>query len=453
MTTKGVLPANLDRAEKGVLREREADITTAILDLSRCRVAVGQALWDIDTEKLWRGEYDNLADYGFGRWGISRSNTYRLVKLAKFVAANPTLPIPAQWELEPGKVAKKAQKALGAAQSNPTDGTPAVIDARSSEIPAPVAEAVDSEARDACSADSPEAPTIGLEDNGASSSGGEAEQGDSPSLEAPAPAVTAQSPDRSPVVVADAKTAIEAADGPDDAWSAENVAPAIAEIDRLPRPADIDPSDSTKCPHCPYDGVIVGSHAEGCEWVAAQVYRQTGIAISPMTGAVALINLLQSLDLDALGATLTANQMDTLTKAYEQIAVAYSNWPPSVPKPRKAAAKKVAPVKAAAKGQLEWVGNGTTDGRFGLQSEQARGEQRFYWLMISDPDCAAAYKTLDLDGSTDKRTVMRQAQRVADLVAKNAKSAAKDTGGCDHPKVAGHPAKTRGKWACGLCNQ
>jgi hypothetical protein len=113
--------------------------------------------------------------------------------------------------------------------------------------------------------------------------------------------------------------------------------------------------------------------------VAAAMAEVDTTSAAPISRAVsALFTMLGAVNLDAVGVALTADQMDTLTKAYEQISVAYSvAHPPSVPKPRKAAAKKVAPVKAAAK----------------------------------------------------------------------------DTGGCDHPKVAGHPAKTKGLWACGLCER
>lgn len=66
---------------------------------------------------------------------------------------------------------------------------------------------------------------------------------------------------------------------------------------------------------------------------------------------------------------------------------------------------------------LEWnKTDQTNDGRFYIQSELVRGESRFYWLVCRDEICQTIYKRLDLDGSYDKRTVKRQAQRIADLV-------------------------------------
>ena len=64
----------------------------------------------------------------------------------------------------------------------------------------------------------------------------------------------------------------------------------------------------------------------------------------------------------------------------------------------------------------EWDGDRTTDGRFSINSEHVRGEDRWYWLEPLDPGCREAFKGLDLDGSYDKRTIKRQARRVAAIV-------------------------------------
>jgi hypothetical protein len=46
---------------------------------------------------------------------------------------------------------------------------------------------------------------------------------------------------------------------------------------------------------------------------------------------------------------------------------------------------------------------------------------------------------------------MSRAQRARAKAATSPKSG--EAGKCDHPKVAGHPAKAKGKWACGLCGE
>lgn len=64
--------------------------------------------------------------------------------------------------------------------------------------------------------------------------------------------------------------------------------------------------------------------------------------------------------------------------------------------------------------RLEWSDTDhTSDGRFAIYSEQVRGEPRWYWLGCSDPADRAVKDALRIDGSTDKRTVKRSAQRIA----------------------------------------
>lgn len=70
---------------------------------------------------------------------------------------------------------------------------------------------------------------------------------------------------------------------------------------------------------------------------------------------------------------------------------------------------------------LEWNGNFTTDGRFSIQGELIRGEPRYFWLVCTREADWAMKKTIryrgrEYDGSTDRRQVMRWAQRIADAV-------------------------------------
>lgn len=68
--------------------------------------------------------------------------------------------------------------------------------------------------------------------------------------------------------------------------------------------------------------------------------------------------------------------------------------------------------------RVEWTStDDTTCGRFSIESEHVRGERRFYMLRVNEPKLAALYDASRLDGSTDKRVVKRQAQRLVDMLA------------------------------------
>lgn len=66
---------------------------------------------------------------------------------------------------------------------------------------------------------------------------------------------------------------------------------------------------------------------------------------------------------------------------------------------------------------MVWQGDYTACGRFAIVSEHVRGEPRWYWLGYNGSAVSKAAAALGVDGSTDKRAVRRQAQRVADHLA------------------------------------
>jgi hypothetical protein len=270
-STEMDLPATLTPAERKVLKQFESEITAGFADMDRAGALIGKALWDIQEESLWRAGYETFADYALGRWGLSRSKAYRLVQIAKEVAAHPGAPIPKQWQLEPGKVARKE---VG---SSPTRGT----------VPA-----------------APEPSQVPVID-------AEWSDEDEPSLP-PAWAAAAQLPPDPPVVVAEAKAAIE-----DDESSIGHVTEHWAPTPLLDRAGVTEqrvgrtwPSDH----HFPTDPAAV-----------ATMIPPGFAPVDRTAGAIeALMDLFESIDLEKVGAAMTAEQIETFGMAFEMARDAHA---------------------------------------------------------------------------------------------------------------------------------
>lgn len=149
-------------AEKAVLSE--------IAHLNQAGATIGRWLRDLQDERLYRSTHVSFADYCLETFGISKSTAYRMIAVAKDVAANPEMPAPSQYALEKRTKAQSDVPIAGQIpapivprRSKPapkTDPSPApVIDAASAETtpePIPTNE-VDRDERDRLTAELAEA--------------------------------------------------------------------------------------------------------------------------------------------------------------------------------------------------------------------------------------------------------------------------------------------------------
>jgi hypothetical protein len=331
MTSTDILPENLNAAEKRMLRRYETEAETALKSIDSSAADLGRALRDIQEEKLYRAT-GTFKEYVQTRFGVSKSTAYRCIQLWEWKSANPTLPIPKLWELEPAKVAAKT------VPKRPTDGTaadgqpPTVTDADwSEEVPVPVAIGpapapdVESEAPDTASADSPGATLRGQSEvrPELTAPGGEAEDYPVAVVYSPIPADA--NPPGFPVAVE------TTADGDEsEQWT----------------PVREFPTDES--------GQLVSL---GGTPIPEPVFEVPTDEERTQAAVVALFRLLESADLDALGASMTDDQVDTVMVAAETIRDAHA----IATKPReklskgqraKASAKATAPVVAKSDGGL-----------------------------------------------------------------------------------------------------
>ena len=79
--------SELSTNEKHELRKYERTIEEG---LSRF-VAVGHALYEIRTKKLFRGHYDSFKEYLDDRWGMSQANASRLIKGSEVATRIPEI--------------------------------------------------------------------------------------------------------------------------------------------------------------------------------------------------------------------------------------------------------------------------------------------------------------------------------------------------------------------------
>jgi hypothetical protein len=310
MTTPEVIEGPLNPAEKKVLRQFEAEITSALHDASRAGAVIGKALWDISDEQLYRGTHTTFAEYVEDRWDMSKSRAYRLIEIAKAHAAHPELPIPSQYAIERArpKVEPKRPNVGTLAPAQHTsdqpvpDPEPPIIDAEGWEVPEPkalLAPAVESDAYQ-------------THDPG---------PGDATSAPSNGPGAV-PSPGPVPILVHDE-------DG-------EYVASGKEAASEKP---------AWKCGTC---GGGITTHQPGCQWEASFLQLQDGASIpsagshaqvvldrlaeAPLCGRLttnprtveALIDLLSSADLEALGAAMTEDQVDTVMRAAEDIRDAWA---------------------------------------------------------------------------------------------------------------------------------
>lgn len=135
-TKVAVIEGPLNRAEKTMLKQYEAEADSAIKDGNQAAARLGQALWDIQTEQLYRGAFVETVT---ARFGISKSAVYRCIEIAKAVLAHPELPVPSQYAIEQARPPKRPKVGTSAAplpaETLEDDGAePSIIDVEGEDI-------------------------------------------------------------------------------------------------------------------------------------------------------------------------------------------------------------------------------------------------------------------------------------------------------------------------------
>lgn len=135
-TKVAVIEGPLNRAEKTMLKQYEAEADSAIKDGNQAAARLGQALWDIQTEQLYRGAFIETVT---ARFGISKSAAYRCIEIAKAVLAHPELPVPSQYAIEQARPPKRPKVGTSAAPLpaetlEDDDAEPSIIDVEGEDI-------------------------------------------------------------------------------------------------------------------------------------------------------------------------------------------------------------------------------------------------------------------------------------------------------------------------------
>lgn len=354
--TDDLLPEKLSPAAKRQRRRYIAEAKTAIEKGDKAYAELGHALWALQDEGLYSEDGLTFPEFVLAEFGISKSNAYRCIEIAKYVTAHPLEPIPSQYAIEAARPKRPKVGTGGDRHAASDQPVPAVIDAEGWEEPEPKALLAPA----AVVSDLYEAPAPVVD-----GSGGRTVE----SASSPEPSASADSPgevDETPVdwqavtegVTAHARAVEDATSDHDDRCESEIIdgtnhhspcgcarrrsdagltggktdGPLAHALDagviddaawnsaNVVKPAEMTQAEydawTTKL-HDDAKARLDAEHPKPGLTVTDDGQVSGYIAIS--TPASRLMAWCAELDLDAVGAEMTADQMDTLTKAYEQI--------------------------------------------------------------------------------------------------------------------------------------
>jgi hypothetical protein len=315
MTTIEPLPEKLSPDEKRQRRRYISEARGAIERGDKAYAELGAALWALQDEALYRDGGLTFPEFVLAEFGISKSNAYRCIEIAKAVQAHPELPIPSRYAIE---------QARPKASDRPKVGT---VGGRQSPSDLPVPEVVDAEWSEEVE------PKALPEDNGDTDPATLRPadwQAITENVSAHARAVEDVTPDVGSVVPNQRRE--DQGEDSDTAAPFMRLHEGATVVD--PEPI-LTPPTHARLQEAIYEWLdahgIDRDPGEGMAWSAEgwtdgkweTVYPSP---IPPVPGfpiqrpsALILLDLLTSADLDAIGTEMTANQMDTLTRAYEQI--------------------------------------------------------------------------------------------------------------------------------------
>jgi hypothetical protein len=146
MTTIEPLPEKLSPDEKRQRRRYISEARGAIERGDKAYAELGAALWALQDEDLYRDGGLTFPEFVHAEFGISKSNAYRCIEIAKAVQAHPELPIPSQYAIEQARPKASNRPKVGTVgERHPAsdlpvpDPVPSVIDAEGWEEPEPKA--------------------------------------------------------------------------------------------------------------------------------------------------------------------------------------------------------------------------------------------------------------------------------------------------------------------------
>jgi hypothetical protein len=351
--TDDLLPEKLSPAAKRQRRRYIAEAKTAIEKGDKAYAELGQALWALQDEGLYGEDGLTFPEFVLAEFGISKSNAYRCIEIAKYVTAHPLEPIPSQYAIEAARP-KRPKVGTGGDRHPASDQpVPAVIDAEGWEepepkaLPAPAAVVSEPLGRNA-EPDSPGATPISQPEvtAGLTAPGGTVDetpvdwQAVTENVSAHARAVedaTSDHDDRceseiidgtnhhSPCGCARRRSDAGLTGGKTDGPLAHALDAGVIDDAARNSANVVKPAEMTQAE---YDAWTTKLHDYAKARLDAK-HPKPGLAVTDdgqVSGYIAISTPASRLmawcaehDLDAIGQELTADQMGTLTKAYEQI--------------------------------------------------------------------------------------------------------------------------------------